>query len=56
LRPPFLELRVHVAKLAGVPEAVVKRANEVLREIECETGNISSGWLETMQKVIEVPG
>jgi DNA mismatch repair protein MutS len=28
---------VHVAKLAGVPEAVIKRANEVLREIERET-------------------
>jgi DNA mismatch repair protein MutS len=28
---------VHVAKLAGVPEAVIKRANEVLREIESET-------------------
>jgi DNA mismatch repair protein MutS len=25
---------VHVAKLAGVPEAVIKRANEVLKEIE----------------------
>lgn len=28
---------VHVAKLAGVPEAVIKRANEVLKEIERET-------------------
>ena len=28
---------VHVAKLAGVPEAVIKRANEVLKEIESET-------------------
>lgn len=28
---------VHVAGLAGVPEAVIKRANEVLREIERET-------------------
>lgn len=28
---------VHVAKLAGVPEAVIKRANEVLKEIEGET-------------------
>jgi DNA mismatch repair protein MutS len=28
---------VHVAKLAGIPEAVIKRANEVLREIESET-------------------
>ncbi len=28
---------VHVAKLAGVPDAVIKRANEVLKEIESET-------------------
>jgi DNA mismatch repair protein MutS len=28
---------VHVAKLGGVPEAVIKRANEVLKEIERET-------------------
>jgi len=28
---------VHVAKLAGVPDAVIKRANEVLKEIEKET-------------------
>jgi len=28
---------VHVAKLAGVPEVVIKRANEVLKEIESET-------------------
>jgi DNA mismatch repair protein MutS len=28
---------VHVARLAGVPEAVIKRANEVLKEIERET-------------------
>jgi DNA mismatch repair protein MutS len=27
---------VHVAKLAGVPEAVIKRANEVLKDIERE--------------------
>ncbi len=27
---------VHVAKLAGVPEAVIKRANEVLKQIERE--------------------
>jgi DNA mismatch repair protein MutS len=27
---------VHVAKLAGVPDAVIKRANEVLKEIERE--------------------
>jgi DNA mismatch repair protein MutS len=26
-----------VARLAGVPEAVIKRANEVLKEIESET-------------------
>jgi DNA mismatch repair ATPase MutS len=43
-----------VAKLAGVPEAVIKRANEVLKEIESETGNRSSGRLEKRQKVIEV--
>lgn len=28
---------VHVAKLAGVPEVVIRRANEVLKEIEKET-------------------
>lgn len=28
---------IHVAKLAGVPDAVIKRANEVLKEIERET-------------------
>jgi len=28
---------VHVAKLAGVPEAVIKRANEVLRRLKSET-------------------
>jgi DNA mismatch repair protein MutS len=28
---------VHVAKLAGVPDAIIKRANEVLKEIERET-------------------
>lgn len=28
---------VHVAKLAGVPDAVIKRANEVLKEIESES-------------------
>jgi DNA mismatch repair protein MutS len=28
---------VHVAKLAGVPDAVIKRANEILKEIERET-------------------
>ena len=28
---------VHVAKLAGVPDVVIKRANEVLKQIERET-------------------
>jgi DNA mismatch repair ATPase MutS len=45
---------VHVAKLAGDPEVVIKRANEVLREIESETRNRSSGWLGERQKDIEV--
>ena len=45
---------VHVAKLAGVPDVVIKRANEILEDIESETGNRSSGWLEERQKVIEV--
>jgi DNA mismatch repair ATPase MutS len=40
--------------LAGVPDVVIKRANEVLREIESETGNRSSGRLEERQKVVEV--
>jgi DNA mismatch repair ATPase MutS len=44
---------VQVAKLAGV-EAVITRANEILKEIESETGNGSSGRLEKRQKVIEV--
>jgi hypothetical protein len=38
----------------GFPRWFIKRANEVLREIESETGNRSSGWLEERQKVIEV--
>jgi DNA mismatch repair protein MutS len=43
-----------VAKLAGVPKAVIRRANEVLREIEIEMGNRSSGRIEERQKVIEI--
>jgi DNA mismatch repair protein MutS len=33
---------VHVEKLAEVPDAVIKRANEVLKEIVNEMGNRSS--------------
>ncbi len=34
---------IHVAKLAGMPQAIVKRANEVLRQLEQQKDNEVSG-------------
>ncbi|MBI5123700.1 DNA mismatch repair protein MutS [Candidatus Roizmanbacteria bacterium] len=36
---------VAVAKLAGIPESVIKRANELLRELEKRNPTKSSSWL-----------